>query len=103
MGNNITADSVIQQLRALGKNKRVKAVVLRVDSGGGDALASDLMCMPLILMTYQFHYRDTPGVDVMASDLMYMLLLSIHKLSSLIYTLGEMRWHVTSRVCSCFL
>lgn len=40
---SITANNVIMQLRALKKNKRVAAVVLRVDSPGGDALASDLM------------------------------------------------------------
>lgn len=39
----ITAGAVVAQLRALRKDKSVAAVVLRVDSGGGDALASDLM------------------------------------------------------------
>ena len=42
-GGVITADKLIAQLRALKKNKRISAVVLRVDSPGGDALASDLM------------------------------------------------------------
>jgi protease IV len=42
-GTGITAGAVISQLRALKKNKRIAAVVLRVDSPGGDALASDLM------------------------------------------------------------
>ncbi|GAB4824168.1 hypothetical protein N2152v2_011214 [Parachlorella kessleri] len=42
-GNSITAPDIIRQLRAVKKNKKVAAVVLRVDSGGGDALASDLM------------------------------------------------------------
>lgn len=42
-GNLITSESVISQLRAIKKNKRIAAVVLRVDSPGGDALASDLM------------------------------------------------------------
>ncbi len=42
-GTAITAESVITQLRALKKNKKIAAVVLRVDSPGGDALASDLM------------------------------------------------------------
>ena len=41
--NVITADKVISQLRSLKKNKKIAAVVLRVDSPGGDALASDLM------------------------------------------------------------
>jgi len=39
----ITASSVISQLRAIKKDKRIAAVVLRIDSPGGDALASDLM------------------------------------------------------------
>jgi len=42
-GNGITSGDVIAQLRALKKNKQIAAVVLRVDSPGGDALASDLM------------------------------------------------------------
>ncbi len=42
-GNGITSGDVIAQLRQLKKNKRIAAVVLRVDSPGGDALASDLM------------------------------------------------------------
>ena len=42
-GSVITAGAFIKQLRALAQNKAVKAVVLRVDSPGGDALASDLM------------------------------------------------------------
>jgi protease-4 len=41
--NVITAEKLITQLRALKKNKKIAAVVLRVDSPGGDALASDLM------------------------------------------------------------
>lgn len=42
-GDSISQDVVIRQLRAARENKRVKAVVLRVDSPGGDALSSDLM------------------------------------------------------------
>ena len=42
-GSGITSGAVISQLRALKKNKKVAAVVLRIDSPGGDALASDLM------------------------------------------------------------
>lgn len=42
-GGVITADKLIAQLRALKKNKKIAAVILRVDSPGGDALASDLM------------------------------------------------------------
>ncbi|GAX84081.1 hypothetical protein CEUSTIGMA_g11505.t1 [Chlamydomonas eustigma] len=39
----ITPDGLIPRLKALAKDKSVAAVVLRVDSPGGDALASDLM------------------------------------------------------------
>jgi protease IV len=42
-GNGITSGDVIAQLRRLKKQKNIAAVVLRVDSPGGDALASDLM------------------------------------------------------------
>lgn len=42
-GSSITSGEVIAQLRALKKDKRVAAVVVRIDSPGGDALASDLM------------------------------------------------------------
>lgn len=43
VGAAITPDALIPRLRALAKDKNVAAVVLRVDSPGGDALASDLM------------------------------------------------------------
>ena len=42
-GSTITPDVLIPQLRALALRKDVVGVVLRVDSPGGDALASDLM------------------------------------------------------------
>eukprot|EP00899_Mesostigma_viride_P014295 jgi/Mesvir1/22867/Mv25883-RA.1 len=42
-GDGIKSESFIAALRAVKENKKVKAVVLRIDSGGGDALASDLM------------------------------------------------------------
>ncbi len=42
-GSAITPDALIPQLRALAQRKDVVGVVLRVDSPGGDALASDLM------------------------------------------------------------
>eukprot|EP00887_Chlorella_sp_A99_P004631 scaffold4.g4631.t1 len=41
--SGITSTSVIKELRRLKKDKKVAAIVLRVDSPGGDALASDLM------------------------------------------------------------
>ncbi|MEW5297773.1 MAG: hypothetical protein WDW36_000957 [Sanguina aurantia] len=42
-GSSIVPDDLIPQLRTLAKDKNVAAIVLRVDSPGGDALASDLM------------------------------------------------------------
>ena len=44
MGQSVMgSDTVIKHLREAEKDKTVKAIVLRVDSGGGSALASDLM------------------------------------------------------------
>ena len=43
MDSGIKARSLSRQLRGLAKNKSVKAVVMRVDSPGGDPLASDLV------------------------------------------------------------
>ncbi len=37
------SDTVVKHLRAAEKDATIKAIVLRVDSGGGSALASDLM------------------------------------------------------------
>ncbi|KAK9813790.1 hypothetical protein WJX73_010027 [Symbiochloris irregularis] len=42
-GDNIQAAEVIKQLKKVRGEKSIKALVLRVDSPGGDALASDLM------------------------------------------------------------
>ena len=39
----ISASPFIKMLRQAAKTKAIAGVVLRVDSGGGDALASDLM------------------------------------------------------------
>ncbi|GFR44623.1 hypothetical protein Agub_g5911 [Astrephomene gubernaculifera] len=49
-GSNITPDSVIPKLRALARDKSVAAVVLRIDSPGGDALASDLMWREVVAL-----------------------------------------------------
>lgn len=44
-GNNesIGSDSWIKELRKAAKDRKVKAIVLRINSGGGSALASDMM------------------------------------------------------------
>lgn len=43
MGSLVTPKPVVKQLEALGKNKRVKAVVLHIDSPGGSAIGSDII------------------------------------------------------------
>ncbi|MDG2206401.1 MAG: signal peptide peptidase SppA [Pirellulales bacterium] len=44
MGNSIVgSETIINAIRSAEKNERVKAIVLRVDSPGGSALASDLI------------------------------------------------------------
>jgi len=48
--SGIVAASVIKEARKLRKMRSVKAVVLRVDSPGGDALSSDLMWRELRLL-----------------------------------------------------
>ena len=42
-GENIASDSWIEELRKVVKDNKVKAIVLRINSGGGSALASDIM------------------------------------------------------------
>ncbi|GJP44353.1 hypothetical protein CLOM_g3732 [Closterium sp. NIES-68] len=43
MGSGVKSETIIQKLRMVKENKQFKALVLRIDSPGGDALASDLM------------------------------------------------------------
>ncbi|KAL3146137.1 hypothetical protein ABBQ38_015479 [Trebouxia sp. C0009 RCD-2024] len=70
-GSVITAGSFIKQLRALAKNKGVEAVVLRVDSPGGDALASDLMWREIRKLAEKKPVVASMG-DVAASGGYYM-------------------------------
>lgn len=42
-GGGVKSDSFIEKLRMAKENKQFKAIILRIDSPGGDALASDLM------------------------------------------------------------
>mgnify|MGYP001766665558 CR=1 FL=1 len=42
-GRNMGSESVIESIRKARQNKAVKGIILRVDSPGGDGLASDLM------------------------------------------------------------
>jgi len=41
--DNIAADDFVDEIKKLRENDKVKAIVLRVNSGGGSALASDLI------------------------------------------------------------
>lgn len=43
LGRTLGGDSLVEAIDALGRDGSIKAVVLRVDSPGGDALASDLV------------------------------------------------------------
>ncbi len=43
LGKNADAVEIVLRLRAAGRDKHVKAVVLDLDTGGGDATASDLI------------------------------------------------------------
>lgn len=70
-GSVITAGAFIKQLQSLAKNKGVKAVVLRVDSPGGDALASDLMWREIRKLAEKKPVVASMG-DVAASGGYYM-------------------------------
>lgn len=48
-GESIGSETIIEELRKARKDKKVKAVVLRINSGGGSALASDVMWREVLL------------------------------------------------------
>ncbi|XP_049396399.1 serine protease SPPA, chloroplastic isoform X1 [Solanum stenotomum] len=48
--SGIIAEKLIEKIRSVRESKRFKAVVLRIDSPGGDALASDLMWREIRLL-----------------------------------------------------
>ncbi|KAL0381327.1 UNVERIFIED_CONTAM: Serine protease SPPA, chloroplastic [Sesamum angustifolium] len=48
--SGIVAEQFIEKIRSVRESKRYKAVVLRIDSPGGDALASDLMWREIKLL-----------------------------------------------------
>eukprot|EP00775_Hariotina_reticulata_P006975 gene6975-7190_t len=68
---SITPDAVIPKLRALAKDKNIAGVVLRVDSPGGDALASDLMWREIRILAEKKPVVACMG-DVAASGGYYM-------------------------------
>lgn len=48
-GQTIGSETIIEELRKARKDQKVKAVVLRINSGGGSALASDVMWREVML------------------------------------------------------
>jgi protease IV len=60
--SNIGSDSMVRWLKKAGENKDVAAVVLRVDSPGGSALASDVIWRQVAVL------RKTKPVVVSMSD-----------------------------------
>ncbi|CAG7904555.1 unnamed protein product [Brassica rapa] len=49
-GSSIVAEQLIEKIRSVRENKKYKAAVIRIDSPGGDALASDLMWREIKLL-----------------------------------------------------
>lgn len=47
--DNIGSETIVQELRKLRKDDKVKAIVLRINSPGGSALASDVMWREIVL------------------------------------------------------
>ena len=54
-GQTLGSDTLIKAIRTAREDKTVKAVVLRIDSPGGSALASDLMWRELELLEKPFY------------------------------------------------
>ncbi|MCF7794419.1 MAG: signal peptide peptidase SppA [Candidatus Cloacimonetes bacterium] len=50
-GNSIGSVSLVKMIKAARKDKSVKGIILRVDSGGGSALASDVIAREIKLCT----------------------------------------------------
>ncbi|KAL6780934.1 SPP1A [Auxenochlorella protothecoides x Auxenochlorella symbiontica] len=76
-GSAITAPDVIRQLKAVKDNKKVAAVILRIDSPGGDALASDLMWREIQQLAAKKPVIASM-VDVAASGGYYMAMGATH-------------------------
>ncbi|CAL9087598.1 unnamed protein product [Musa acuminata var. zebrina] len=49
-GSGIISEQLIEKIRSIRESERYKAVILRIDSPGGDALASDLMWREIRLL-----------------------------------------------------
>jgi protease IV len=62
-GHNVGADTLTAALRSAGKNEQVRAIVLRIDSPGGSAVASDAIRRAVL----DVRSGGTPVVASMAS------------------------------------
>lgn len=71
------SDTVVRALRAAGRDKRTRAVVLYVDSGGGSALASDLISREVALLAKRMPVVAVMG-GVAASGGYYVLAHATH-------------------------
>ncbi|KZV21705.1 serine protease SPPA, chloroplastic [Dorcoceras hygrometricum] len=69
--SGIVAEQFIEKIRTVRESKRYKALVLRIDSPGGDALASDLMWREIKLLAASKPVVASMG-DVAASGGYYM-------------------------------
>lgn len=70
-GSGIIAEQFIEKIRSVRESKRYKAVIIRIDSPGGDALASDLMWREIRLLAATKPVIASM-VDVAASGGYYM-------------------------------
>ncbi|CAH1428253.1 unnamed protein product [Lactuca virosa] len=69
--SGIVAEKFIEKIRKVRESKRYKAVIIRIDSPGGDALASDLMWREISLLA-ESKPVIASMVDVAASGGYYM-------------------------------
>jgi protease-4 len=67
----IASDGYRELFEVIRRDERVRGVVLRIDSGGGDAVASDLLCRSVSLVTEEKPVVVSMG-DVVASGGYYM-------------------------------
>ncbi|CAI9113402.1 OLC1v1013998C1 [Oldenlandia corymbosa var. corymbosa] len=70
-GSGIIAEDIVEKLRSARESKKYKAVIIRIDSPGGDALASDLMWREIRLLAESKPVIASMG-DVAASGGYYM-------------------------------
>ncbi|XP_042407948.1 serine protease SPPA, chloroplastic-like [Zingiber officinale] len=70
-GSGIVSEQLIEKIQGARESKRYKAVILRIDSPGGDALASDLMWREIRLLAASKPVIATMS-DVAASGGYYM-------------------------------